>query len=66
MVRLVIMISLAVLAGCSSKAVYDNVQLNNRTDCNRVPQPQYEECIERTDKSFEEYERERKELIGDK
>ncbi|WP_242634364.1 hypothetical protein [Marinobacter salicampi] len=58
------MVSLSVLAGCSSKAVYDNVQLNNRTDCNRVPPPQYEECIERTDKSYEEYERERKELIG--
>lgn len=48
------------IAGCSTKAVYDNIQHNNRQACNRVPPPQYEECIARSEKSYEEYERERK------
>jgi hypothetical protein len=51
-------------AGCSNQAVYDNIQLNNRRECNRVPPSQYEECIERARKSYEAYERARKEAIG--
>jgi len=49
------------LAGCSNRAVYENIQINNRNVCFKVPQSQYEECIERANKSYEEYERERKE-----
>lgn len=48
------------MAGCSNKAVYDNIQLNNRQECNSVPSAQYQECIERSNKSYEEYEQERK------
>jgi len=49
------------LTGCSNKVVYENIQINNRNACNKVPPPQYEECIEHANKSYEEYERERKE-----
>ena len=59
---------LAVLAtsGCSNKAVYDNLQLNERNECMRTPGAQPIECIERTDKSFEEYEQERKEYLRER
>lgn len=50
--------------GCSNRAVYDNVQLNNRRECNRVPPSQYEECIQQASKTYEEYERERDEASG--
>ncbi len=56
------LVAVLFLAGCSNKAVYEHIQINNRSACNKVPPPQYEECIERTNKSYEEYERERKEL----
>ena len=51
------------VAGCSGKAVYDNIQRNNRQECVSVPPAQYEECIERSSKSYEEYERDRSEVL---
>jgi len=49
------------LTGCSSKAIYENIQINNRNACTKEPPSQYEKCIERANKSYEEYERELKE-----
>lgn len=51
------------LAGCSGKAVYDNMQRNARQECVGVPPAQYEECIERSTKSYEEYKRDRAEVL---
>jgi hypothetical protein len=50
-------------AGCSSRAVYDNIQINQRNDCAKEPPSDYFECLERADKSFDEYQREREELL---
>ena len=51
------------IGACSNKAIYDNIQLNNRNDCAKLPRSQYDECIERAGKSYDEYERERKEAL---
>ena len=53
------------IVGCSNKVIYDNLRLDQRNNCVTVNEPSttYSECIERTNKSFEEYERERKEII---
>lgn len=51
------------LAGCGNKAVYDNVQRNNRQECVNVPPAQYEECIQRSSQSYEEYKRDRAEVL---
>lgn len=51
------------IAGCSNKAVYDNMRIHQRNECEKQPPPTYSECIERTNKSYEEYERERKEAL---
>lgn len=62
--KILIMIVFFSFAGCSSKAVYDNVQLNNRQECLNVPPPQYDECMDRSNKSYEEYKREREVIVG--
>jgi len=62
-IYLVLLIALSIGA-CSNKAIYDNIQLNNRNDCAKLPPSQYDECMERANKSYEEYERERKEALG--
>ena len=49
--------------GCTNKAIYDNIRANQRNECLNEPPPTYFECIEGTNKSYEEYERERKELL---
>ncbi|HHJ21229.1 MAG TPA: hypothetical protein ENJ84_15600 [Gammaproteobacteria bacterium] len=50
---------IALLTGCSNKAIYENIQLNNRNDCIKLPQSQYEDCVRSANKSYEEYEQER-------
>lgn len=49
------------IAACSNKAIYDNIKLQQRNNCANLPLSQYDECMERSGKSYEEYERERRE-----
>jgi hypothetical protein len=49
--------------GCSSRAVYDNMQRNNRQECANGPPAQYDECLDRSSKSYEEYQRDRKVVL---
>jgi len=63
--KLLLLLIVFSLAGCSNKAIYDNVQINKRNACIKVPESQYEECIERANISYEEYERGRKEVVGE-
>lgn len=63
MSKLLTILILCGVAGCSNKAIYDNAQLDQRNKCIKEPPPTYSECVERTKKSYEEYERERKEAL---
>lgn len=60
---ILIFLSLLSVVGCNNKAVYDNIQYNKRTDCLKVPASEYEQCMEGVDRSYEEYERQRKAVI---
>ncbi len=62
MSKLLIVLVMFGIAGCSNKAIYDKLRLDERNKCVKKPPPTYFECIERTNKSYEEYERERKEI----
>lgn len=59
---LVLLIAM-LMGACSNKAIYDNIQLNNQNDCAKLPQSNYDECMGRVNKSYEEYERQRKEAL---
>lgn len=50
------------IVGCSNKEIYDKLRLYERNKCVEELPSAYFECIERTNKSYEEYERERKEI----
>jgi hypothetical protein len=45
-------------AGCSNRGLYDSIQASNRTECGKLPQGEFEECMARNEKSYDEYERE--------
>ena len=47
---------------CSNKGIYDHFQYENRKNCKKLPETQYDECIKRASKSYKEYEKERKQL----
>ena len=62
MSKLLMVLVMLGVAGCSNKAMYDKFRLDDRNKCVKEPSATYFECIERTNKSYEEYERERKEI----
>ena len=51
------------ISGCSNRAIYDNMRIKQRSECLKEPPSTYFECIERTNKSYEEYKREREEVL---
>ncbi len=51
------------VAGCSNKGMYDNLRIHQRHQCLEEPPPASVECLQRTNKSFEEYKREREEAL---
>lgn len=54
---------LLVLVGCTNREVYEGIQAGHRNDCSRLPPSQYDECIKEANKSYGEYDRERKEAL---
>lgn len=60
---MLIWLALLVVAACSNREVYDSIQAGKRNECSKLPPSQYEECIADANKSYYEYERERKEAI---
>lgn len=60
---ILILLFVLALAGCSQRAVYDNLQLNHRQQCEQGPPAAYEECMEKISKSYEQYARERQEHL---
>lgn len=51
------------MAGCSNKAIYETLQTEKLNHCSTLRQSQFDECIQGMEKSFNEYETARKELI---
>ncbi|BES69043.1 hypothetical protein RE428_00610 [Marinobacter nanhaiticus D15-8W] len=62
---LCVLLSLVVLVGCSNRAVYDNIQLNQRNECFKLPPSQRSDCLDSIDKSYDEYRKEREEIVDD-
>ena len=60
-----IYLAIFILASCTNRDVYDSLQANNRNECMKLPQSQYDDCMADANKSYAEYEQERKEAIGD-
>ena len=48
---------------CSQQQVYDGIQENRRQECQNVPQSMYEECIEKYSEPYDEYQRQRQEIL---
>lgn len=63
MKKILILALLFATAGCSHRAVYENIQINKRNHCLQGPQAAYEECMEGADKPYDEFEQERQEYL---
>lgn len=58
------LIVILILASCSNKGIYEGIQTSKRNECSKVPPSQYDECMEKANKSYDEYEREREKDLG--
>lgn len=59
-----ILLALALLMqGCSHRAGYDGIQSSKRYECFQLPPAQQDACLERASKPYEDYERERREVL---
>ena len=62
---LFVFVVFAMLVGCSSRAVYDNIQLNQRNECFKLPPSQRADCLDSIDQSYDEYRKEREDVVED-
>ncbi len=52
MKKILLLTAAILLSACSEKAVYDNIQLNNRLQCDKVPLSEYDDCMSRASKPY--------------
>lgn len=58
-------LSFFLITGCTNSGSFESMQLSNRFECSKQPPPLYDECVNRYKESYDQYERERKEAMGD-
>jgi hypothetical protein len=51
------------LPACSNQQLYDAIQQNRQLECQKLPGIQYEECMKQHSQPYDEYERQRQELL---
>jgi len=47
------------ISACSSRQAYEAMQTRERNECLKVPESQYQECMERASQSYDEFKRAR-------
>lgn len=62
MQKLTFLVLAVALAGCSNKAIYNQMRIHERNACQEQPPSLYFECLERANKSYGQYEIERNSL----
>jgi hypothetical protein len=51
------------LTGCTSKNLYNSIEGHHRQKCKTQPPPLDQECVEAPQKSYEDYLKEREEIL---
>jgi hypothetical protein len=59
-------VAVVMISGCTNKQIYESTQPKyNEAECMKLPKSQYDECMQREAQSYEDYEKERKEIINE-
>lgn len=53
------------VAGCSNRGIYEDLQNNRRNECLKLLPAERDECLEHVGKPYDEYERERQEVLNE-
>lgn len=54
---------IAILVACSQQGMYKALQKRHEIRCNQVPESDYENCMKEAQKEYEDYSKEREEII---
>lgn len=60
---LVILPLLLLSLSCSNKGTYEAIQIGQKNDCQKLFGDEYDKCIEKYSKPYDEYKRDREALI---
>lgn len=52
--------------GCTYRGAYEGLLSSSRIECSKVPGSEYDDCLEKANRPYDEYERERKAVTGRK
>lgn len=55
---------LLILTACTRQQYYEGLKAGHRSGCLEYPEPEYEDCIDETEASYEEYKQQREQVIG--
>lgn len=53
------------LMACTQQQYYEGLKSGSRSNCLDYPESEYEDCIEQTGKSYDQYKDAREEIVGD-
>ena len=53
------------LIACTQQQYYEGLKSGSRSNCLNHPESEYEDCIEQTGKSYDQYKDAREEIVGD-
>ena len=53
------------ISACSNQSLYDAMQDNLEQECRRMPAGAQEDCLAELDSDYEEYQRQRDEILAD-
>lgn len=57
--NLVVFFVAIIVSACSNKQMYEAIQYNHKIECQKLPDVDYQACINRHNSSYEEYTRKR-------
>ena len=52
------------MAACTRQQYYEGMKAGHKASCLEYPESEYEDCVDETKTSFEEYKRQREQAIG--
>jgi len=64
--NIIVVITAVMLAACSKQAWYTGAQSSQTTHCMKEPLSEYDDCIEQSGESYEQYKQKREDLMKEK
>jgi len=59
------MLFLLLACGCSNKAVYDSIRNDGQLECQKLPAPEHQECLDRYSQDYKAYQRSRDAVLSE-